>query len=96
VQVRVIPVGESHAAAAGAIAEGLRKAGFRADLDDRDESVGRRIRDAELEKISRVVVYGDKESADNLAVRERGGAQSRKTLHELVIGLTPLASPPSS
>ena len=95
-QLRVIPVGESHAAAARAIVEGLRKAGFRADLDDRGESVGRRIRDAELEKIPRVVVYGDKESAEDLAVRERGGAQSRKSLHELVIELTPLASPPGA
>jgi threonyl-tRNA synthetase len=93
-QLRVIPVGEDHAEAARAIVEGLRKAGFRADLDDRAESVGRRIRDAELEKIPRVVVYGDKESVDDLAVRERGGAQSRKSLHELVIELTPLVSPP--
>ena len=95
-QLRVIPVGEDHAEAARAIVEGLRKAGFRADLDDRAESVGRRIRDAELEKIPRVVVYGDKESAEDLAVRERGGAQSRKSLHELVIELTPLVSPPGS
>jgi threonyl-tRNA synthetase len=91
-QLRVIPVGEDHAEAARAIVERLCKAGFRADLDDRAESVGRRIRDAELEKIPRVVVYGDKESAEDLAVRERGGAQSRKSLHELVIELTPLAS----
>ena len=48
--------------------------------DDRGESVGRRIRDAELEKIPRLIVYGDKESPDDLAVRERGGAQSRKSL----------------
>jgi threonyl-tRNA synthetase len=95
-QLRVIPVGENHAAAARAIVEGLRKADFRADLDDRGESVGRRIRDAELEKIPRVVVYGDKESAEDLAVREHGGAQSRKSLKELVIELTPLALPPSS
>ena len=42
------------------------------------------------------VVYGDKESADDLALRERGGGQSRKSLRELVIELTPLASPPGS
>lgn len=93
-QLRVIPVGENHAEPARAIVEGLRKAGFRADLDDRAESVGRRIRDAELEKIPRLIVYGDKESVEDLAVRERGGAQSRKSLHELVIELTPLVSPP--
>src|SRR2546430_678437 len=45
---------------------------------------GRRIRDAELEKIPRVIVYGDKESDESLAVRERGGDQSTKSLDELV------------
>jgi len=93
-QLRVVPVGADHAEPARAIVEGLRKAGFRVDLDDRAESVGRRIRDAELEKIPRLIVYGDKETPDDLAVRERGGAQSRKSLHELVIELTPLVSPP--
>ena len=37
---------------------------MRVEVDDRDETVGTRIRDAELEKIPRVVVYGDRESAD--------------------------------
>jgi threonyl-tRNA synthetase len=96
VQVRVLPVGEGHAEAARAIVEGLRGAGFRAELDDRGESVSKRIRDAELEKIPRLVVYGDKESPDDLAVRERGGAQSHKSLHELVIELTSLTLIPSS
>ena len=94
VQVRVLPVGEGHVEAARSIVDGLRGAGFRVELDDRSESVGKRIRDAELEKVPRLIVYGDKESPEDLAVRERGGAQSRKSLHELVIELTPLVSPP--
>jgi len=49
-------------------------------VDDSDETVGKRIRNAELEKIPYVVVYGDKESEDSLAVRERGGGQSTKSL----------------
>ena len=44
----------------------------------RDETVGKRIRNAELEKIPFVVVYGDKESDEALAVRERGGEQSTR------------------
>ena len=94
VQVRVLPVGEGHVEAARSIVDGLRDAGFRVELDDRSESVGKRIRDAELEKVPRLIVYGDKESPEDLAVRERGGAQSHKSLHELVIELTPLVSPP--
>jgi hypothetical protein len=44
--------------------------------------VGRRIREAELQKIPRVVVWGDKESQDSLAVRERRGAQKSQSYRE--------------
>jgi threonyl-tRNA synthetase len=84
VQVRVLPVGEAHRGAAREVAAQLRGSGARVEVDDRDETVGRRIRDAELEKIPRVVVYGDRESADSLAVRERGGEQVTKSLHDLI------------
>jgi threonyl-tRNA synthetase len=95
VQVRLIPVGAAHREPARAIEAELRDAGFRVELDARDESVGKRIRDAELEKVPRVVVYGDRESPQELAVRERGGAQTRKSLSELVVELAPLAAIPS-
>src|SRR5918995_1288064 len=81
VQVRIIPVGEDHRAAAGDLAGKLE--GVRVEGDDRDETVGKRIRDAEVEKIPYVVVYGDRESENALAVRERGGEQSTKSLDEL-------------
>jgi threonyl-tRNA synthetase len=84
VQVRVIPVGESHRAAAEDIRAKLVEAGARADVDERDETVSKRIRDAELQKIPRVVVYGDKESDAALAVRERGGGQETRSLDELI------------
>jgi threonyl-tRNA synthetase len=84
VQVRVIPVGEGHRTAAEGIRTRLVEAGARADVDERDETVSKRIRDAELEKIPRVVVYGDKESDAALAVRERGGGQATRSLDELI------------
>jgi threonyl-tRNA synthetase len=84
VQVRILPVGETHRGAARELAAQLKEAGARVEVDDRDETIGRRIRDAELEKIPRVVVYGDRESADALAVRVRGGEQVTKPLHELI------------
>jgi threonyl-tRNA synthetase len=61
---------------------------FRVEVDDRDETVGKRIRDAEVDKIPYVIVYGDRESEASLAVRERGGEQSTKSLDELVRELT--------
>jgi threonyl-tRNA synthetase len=87
VQARVIPVGESHRAPAEDIRTRLAEAGARADVDERDETVSKRIRDAELEKIPRVVVYGDKESVAALAVRERGGGQATRSLDELIAEL---------
>ena len=81
VQIRVIPVGEDHRAAAHELAGKLE--GYRVEVDERDETVGKRIRDAEVEKIPVVVVYGDKESDDALAVRERGGEQSTRGLEDL-------------
>jgi len=49
--------------------------GFRASVDEREETLGRRIRDAELYKIPYVVVWGERESLESLAVRKRGGDQ---------------------
>ena len=88
VQIRVLPVGEAHRAAAHELAQKL--GGFRVEVDERDETVGKRIRDAEVEKIPVTIVYGDKESDDSLAVRERGGEQSTRTLDELLSHLATL------
>ena len=82
VQVRIIPVGEGHREAAQELAERLSE--FRVEVDDSDETVGKRIRNSEVEKIPYLVVWGDKESEDAIAVRERGGDQSTKSLDELV------------
>jgi threonyl-tRNA synthetase len=88
VQVRVLPVGEGHRAAAHELAQKLD--GFRVEVDERDETVGKRIRDAEVEKIPYVLVWGDRESEEALAVREHGGAQSTKSLEELANELAKL------
>jgi threonyl-tRNA synthetase len=81
VQVRIIPVGEDHRAAAHELAGKLE--GYRVEVDERDETVGKRIRDAEVEKIPAVIVYGDRESDEALAVREHGGEQSTKSLEDI-------------
>ena len=84
VQARILPVGETHREAARALRERLFAEGFRVEVDERDETLGKRIREAEVEKIPFVVVYGDRESDDALAVRERGGGQSTRSLTELL------------
>jgi threonyl-tRNA synthetase len=80
-QIRVIPVGEAHREPARQLAAKLDP--YRVEVDDSDETVGKRIRNAEVEKIPFVIVYGDKESDDALAVREHGGEQFSASLDEL-------------
>jgi threonyl-tRNA synthetase len=75
-QVRVLAISERFAADAESLADALRVHGFRASVDEREETLGRKIRDAELAKIPYVVVWGERESLDALAVRRRGGEQT--------------------
>jgi threonyl-tRNA synthetase len=81
VQVRVIPVGEGHRELAREVRGWLD--GYRVEVDERDETVGRRIRDAEVEKVPYVIVVGDRESEESLAVRRRRGEQATLSLQEL-------------
>jgi threonyl-tRNA synthetase len=73
VQVRVLPVAEPHRGAVDELLGALRLAGVRVDADERDETLGKRIRDAELQKVPYVVVWGDRETREAMAVRRRGG-----------------------
>ncbi len=82
-QVRVIPVAEDYVIAAAEVAEELVERGIRAGVDERSETLGRRIRDAELAKIPYVVVWGDRESRDALAIRRHHGEQSTVSLDAL-------------
>ena len=78
VLIRIVPVGEGHRVAAAELAAELRP--YRVEVDASDETVGKRIRNAEVDKIPFVVVYGDKESGEALAIREHGGGQSTLSL----------------
>jgi len=90
VQIRIIPVGEDHREPAQALKE--RLGDYRVEVDERDDTVGKRIRDAEVEKIPYVIVYGDKESDESLAVRKRGGDQSTLSLDGLRAELSEVAT----
>ncbi|HJX46654.1 MAG TPA: threonine--tRNA ligase [Gaiellaceae bacterium] len=92
VQIRVLPVGEAHAEGAHTVAARLVEHGFRVDVGEATETIGKRIRGSELEKIPFVVVYGDRESEESLAVRERGGGQSTESLADFSARLATLAS----
>ncbi|HET7128009.1 MAG TPA: threonine--tRNA ligase [Gaiellaceae bacterium] len=89
VQIRVIPVGEGHRLDSAELARRLEP--HRVEIDESDDTVGKRIRNAEVEKIPFVVVYGDKESDDALAIREHGGAQETLSLQEFQAKLATLS-----
>ncbi|MEZ5294596.1 MAG: threonine--tRNA ligase, partial [Vicinamibacterales bacterium] len=71
-QVSVLPIADRHADYARTVAARLEAAGLRAVVDDRQEKVNYKIREAQLQKVPYMLVVGDKEAADGLvAVRSR-------------------------
>ncbi|MCD6725742.1 MAG: threonine--tRNA ligase [Solirubrobacteraceae bacterium] len=70
VQALVLPISDRHAQAARDVAATIRARGLRVEADDRAESIGRRIREGELQKIPYMLVIGDRE-ADEQAVSVR-------------------------
>jgi len=89
VQAIVLPIADRHAEAATAVLDALRDAGLRAELDERTESVGRKIRDAELRKVPYMLVVGDREAeSGSVAVREhRVGASGSEPVAKVVARL---------
>ena len=74
VQARVLPISEKHAAYGRAVHGKLRGARVRAELDDRNEKLGYRIRDAQLRKVPYMLVVGEREAQDGtVSVRLRTG-----------------------
>ena len=93
VQAIVLPIADRHLDYATTVRDRLRDEGVRVELDDRTESVGRKIRDAELRKIPYMLVVGDREvETGGVALREhRAGDKGSVAvedfaaeLHELV------------
>ena len=73
VQATVIPIADRHAEQAAAVQRQLTEAGLRVELDARQEKIGYKIREAQLQKVPYMLVVGDREVADGtVAVRARG------------------------
>jgi threonyl-tRNA synthetase len=86
-QVRFIPVGEAHVEYCDSLADGLEAAGVRADVDDRDETVGERLARAEADWMPYYAVVGDREleSDDSpFEVTVRGETEEREMDFETV------------
>src|SRR3954466_5269526 len=74
VQAIVLPISDRHLDYAAAVRDRLRDAGLRADLDERQEKIGYKIRSAQLDKVPYMLVIGDRENAEGtVSVRTRTG-----------------------
>ena len=75
-QVSILPISEKYNDYARKVATQLDAAGVRALIDDRNEKIGRKIRDNELKRVPYMVVVGEKEAADGtVAMRKQGGGE---------------------
>jgi threonyl-tRNA synthetase len=87
VQVRIIPVSEKFHQACKEI---LEKIPYRVDYDDRDMSMGKKIREAEREWVPYILVLGAKEVEEGrVSVRTRDGLQRKMALSELLAEIEP-------
>ena len=86
-QARVLPIADRHLDYAGTLVARLKTAGLRADLDARQEKIGYKIREAQLQKVPYMLVVGDREVAEGtVSVRTRtGGDQGGRTVEAFVI-----------
>jgi threonyl-tRNA synthetase len=74
VQAVVLPIADRHLPYAASAQEQLRRAGLRVDLDERQEKIGYKIREAQLQKVPYMLVVGDREvETSTVSVRERSG-----------------------
>lgn len=89
VQVRVLPVQERHGGRAREVAETLKAAGVRVEVDQREEKLGYRIRDAQVRKVPYMLVIGDRElQSGQVAVRHRSqGDLGNMTVDALIVRL---------
>ncbi|SEO77702.1 threonine--tRNA ligase [Propionispora vibrioides] len=73
VQVKLLPITDRHVAYARAVAQQMREQDIRVEIDDRNEKIGYKIREAQVQKVPYTLVVGDKEQeTSSVAVRKRG------------------------
>ena len=86
VQAIVLPISDRHLAYGASVRDALKAAGLRAELDERQEKIGYKIREAQLQKIPYMLVVGDRENAEGtVSVRTRtGGDQGPGTVRDFI------------
>jgi len=89
VQVKILPISERHADYAHELAQIMRDKDIRVEVDDRNEKIGYKIREGQLEKVPYMLVVGDKEvEARTVAIRKRGQGDIGSTPFDSFISTT--------
>ncbi|MEI8052738.1 MAG: threonine--tRNA ligase [Bacteroidota bacterium] len=85
-QVKILPISDKFMDYANKVLKTMKKAGVRAEIDDRNEKIGKKIRDTELMKVPYMLVIGEKEmNEEKISIRRQGkGDLGAKDLHEFV------------
>ena len=85
VQVKILPVSEKHLEYGQSVLAKLKEAGIRAEIDENNESLGKKIRNAKTEKIPYLFVVGDKEiEAKTVSAESRDGNKEVKPVSEII------------
>jgi threonyl-tRNA synthetase len=86
VQVKILPISDKFLDYANSVLESLKNADIRGEVDDRNEKIGKKIRDTELMKVPYMLVVGEKEMNENkVAIRRQGkGDVGAKSLDEFI------------
>jgi len=89
VQVKILPISDKFISYAENVLSELKNNDIRAEIDDRSEKIGKKIRDTELAKIPIMLIIGEKEVNDEMvSVRRQGkGDEGTKTLEELIANI---------
>ncbi len=83
VQIKILPVSEKHINFANKLKKEFEEYDFRVEIDKDNETIGKKIREAEMNKIPYIIVVGDKEiSSKKLAIRERGKKEIKEIKKE--------------
>ena len=89
-QVKVLPVSEKHREYANHVADKLKAAGVRVVVDERDEKIGYKIREARgVDRVPYMLILGEKEEeADNISVRDRSNETVQRQLDNFIADIT--------
>ena len=86
VQIKILPVSDKYLAYGKEVMEQLKARGFRVELDQRDEKLGYKIREAQLDKVPYMVILGEQEQkGKTISVRQRDEKREKQDMGQMTV-----------